>query len=130
MRAAALLVAVFTIVVGIVGVVSPDSLTTVRRLYFATPGGLLAAGAVRVAMGLVVILCAPGSRAPKTLRVLGAVMCIVLFIHGTLIADTFLPLIAGPRWVDTKRSRIAAADMKEARDTPDPAPSRNRLRML
>ena len=75
MRAAALLVAVFTIVVGIVGVVSPDSLTTVRRLYFATPGGLLAAGAVRVAMGLVVILCAPGSRAPKTLRVLGAVMC-------------------------------------------------------
>ena len=26
-------------------------------------------------MGLVVILCAPASRAPKTLRALGAVMC-------------------------------------------------------
>jgi hypothetical protein len=26
-------------------------------------------------MGLVVFLCAPASRAPKTLRVLGAVMC-------------------------------------------------------
>ena len=75
MRSAALLVALFTIVVGIVGLVSPDSVTTVRRLYFATPVGLYAAAAVRVAMGLVVILCAPASRAPKTLRALGAVMC-------------------------------------------------------
>jgi hypothetical protein len=70
-----LLVASFTIVVGMVGLVSPDSLTTVRRLYFAAPVGLYAAGAVRIAMGLVVILSAPVSRAPKTLRALGAVMC-------------------------------------------------------
>jgi hypothetical protein len=75
-RSAALLVAIFTIVVGVVGLISPDSVTTVRRLYFATPVGLYAAGAVRVAMGLVVILCAPASRAPKTLRALGAVMCL------------------------------------------------------
>jgi hypothetical protein len=75
MRSAALLVALFTIVIGIVGLVSPDSVTTVRRLYFATPVRLYAAAAVRVAMGLVVILCAPVSRAPKTLRALGAVMC-------------------------------------------------------
>ncbi len=74
MRSAALLVAIFTIVVGIVGLISPDSGTAVRRLYFATPVGLYAAGAVRLAMGLVVILCAPASRAPKTLRALGAVM--------------------------------------------------------
>jgi hypothetical protein len=58
-----------------VGLISPDSLTTARRFYFATPVGLYAAGAGRVAMGLVVILCASASRAPKTLRVLGAVMC-------------------------------------------------------
>jgi len=75
MRIAALLVAVFTIVVGIVGIVCPDSVTTVRRQYFATPVGLYAAGALRVAMGIVVILVAPTSRAPKTLRALGAVMC-------------------------------------------------------
>jgi hypothetical protein len=73
---AALLVAVFTIVVGTVGLVSPDGLTAARRLYFATPVGLYAAGAVRLAMGLVVILGAPASRAPRTLRVLGAVMCL------------------------------------------------------
>jgi hypothetical protein len=75
MRVAALLVALFTIVVGAVGLASPDSLTTLRRLYFATPVGLYTAGAVRVAMGLVLSLSAPASRAPKTLRALGAVVC-------------------------------------------------------
>jgi hypothetical protein len=75
LRFAAFLVALFAIVVGIVGLVSPESVMTVRRLYFSTPVGLYAAGAVRMAMGLVVILSAPASRSPKTLRALGAVMC-------------------------------------------------------
>ena len=75
MKIAALLLALFTVVVGIVGLVSPDSVTTVRRLYFATPVRLYAAGAVRLAMGLVLILVAPTSRAPRTLRALGAVVC-------------------------------------------------------
>jgi len=75
MRIAALLLALFTIFVGIVGLVSPDSVTTVRRQYYATPVSLYAAGAIRIAMGLVLILCAPISRAPRTLRALGAVMC-------------------------------------------------------
>ena len=70
-----MLVAVFTIIVGVMGLISPDSVTTVRRLYFATPVGIYAAGVVRLAMGLVVILGATTSRAPKTLRVLGALMC-------------------------------------------------------
>jgi hypothetical protein len=75
MRIAALLVALFTIVIGIGGLISPESGTEIRRLYFATPVRLYTAGAVRVAMGLVVILSAAASRAPKTLRALGAVMC-------------------------------------------------------
>jgi len=76
MRLAALLVALFTIVIGMVGIVSPDSGMTLRRLYFATPGRFYAAGAVRVAMGLVLILAASRSRWPRTLRALGAVMCL------------------------------------------------------
>lgn len=75
MRVAALLVALFTIMVGILGIISPDSLTAVRRQYFATPLGFYAAGALRVVIGLLVILVARTSRAPKTLRALGAVMC-------------------------------------------------------
>ena len=49
--------------------------TEIRRLYFATPVRLHAAAAVRVGMGVVVILSATVSRAPKTLRALGALMC-------------------------------------------------------
>ena len=74
-RIAAFLVALFTIVIGIGGLMSPESGTEIRRLYFATPVRLYTAAAVRIAMGLVVILSATDSRAPKTLRALGALMC-------------------------------------------------------
>ena len=94
MRIAVLLVALLTIVVGVMGIVSPDSLTTVRRLYFATPARLYAAGAVRVAMGLVLILVAPVSRAPKTLRALGAIVC----VQGLASA-------LGPQFVGVDRAR-------------------------
>ena len=75
MKYAAWLVALFTIAVGVMGLISPEGGTEIRRLYFATPFGLYAAGAIRVAMGLVVILSAAASRAPTTLRALGALMC-------------------------------------------------------
>ena len=75
MRIAALLIALFTIVVSMVGIVSPDSVMTLRRSYY-TPGGLYVGGVVRVAMGLVWILAASSSRWPRTLRALGTVMCL------------------------------------------------------
>jgi hypothetical protein len=75
MKAAALLVALVTIVVGVLGLVSPDSVTTARRLYFSTSVGLYTAAAVRATMGLVVILFAPHSRTPRTLRAMGILMC-------------------------------------------------------
>ena len=75
MRIAALLVGLFTIVIGVGGIISPESGTEIRRLYFATPARLYTAAAFRVAMGLVVILSATASRAPKTMRALGALMC-------------------------------------------------------
>jgi hypothetical protein len=76
MRIAALLLALFIIVVSMVGIVATDSAMKLRRLYFATPSRFYAAGAVRVAMGLVLILAASSSRWPRTLRALGAVMCL------------------------------------------------------
>jgi hypothetical protein len=60
----------------IVGIVSPDYGTMVRREYFAAPARLYAAIAVRMVMGLVLILAARASRAPKTIRVLGALECL------------------------------------------------------
>jgi hypothetical protein len=76
MRIAALLVALFTIVISIGGIVSPDSIMPLRRLYFATPGRFYTAAVVRVAMGLVLILAASSSRWPRTLRTLGALICL------------------------------------------------------
>ncbi len=75
-RVAALLVAVLTVGLAVVGLVSPDSVTAVRRHNFATPTGTYMAAAVRLVMGLVVILAATASRAPKTMRLLGGLMCL------------------------------------------------------
>src|SRR4051812_23608771 len=46
MRLVALLFALFITVVSVVGILSPDHLTSLRRLYFATAGGLYVAVAV------------------------------------------------------------------------------------
>ena len=78
MRFAAFIVVGFTLVVGIVGLISPDYGTTVRRAYFAAPLTLYTAAALRMVMGLVVILAAAASRAPRTMRALGALM----FLQG------------------------------------------------
>lgn len=75
MRIAALVVALFTMAVSMACIVFPDNMMTIRRSYY-TPGGLVVGGAVRVAMGLVLILAASSSRWPRSLRVLGAVICL------------------------------------------------------
>jgi len=108
-RSGALLVAVFTIIVGIVGLIYPDSVTTVRRLYFATPVALYAAGAVRVAMGLVLILCASASRAPKTLRALGAVMCMQALAATLLGPDRARAVLEWETMQGTALLRVGAA---------------------
>ena len=75
MKFAAWFTALCYIAIGIVGLVSPDTLLTARQ-YLGTPVGHYAGGAVRLAMGVSLILCAPVARTPKTLRILGAVLCL------------------------------------------------------
>jgi hypothetical protein len=77
-RPAAVLVALFSIGIGIVGLVSPSSAMSVRREYLSTGVGLHAAGAVRMAMGLVLIVFARSSRTPRMLWLIGAAM----FLQG------------------------------------------------
>jgi hypothetical protein len=76
MRIAALPLALLSILVGIAGIASPDGGTALRRLYYATPGLFYAVVAVRSVMGLGLILAASSSRWPRTLRALGAVVCL------------------------------------------------------
>jgi hypothetical protein len=75
MRTAALLVSLFIIAVGAVGIVTPDSLMSIKQ-YVATPVGLYAIAALRVAIGLVLMWVAPVSRAPRTLRVVGVIVVV------------------------------------------------------
>jgi hypothetical protein len=56
MRIAAVPLALLSIAVGIAGIVSPDGGMTVRRLYFTTPDLFYAVVAIRVALGLGLIL--------------------------------------------------------------------------
>ena len=87
MRFLLLLVALFIMVVGVVGIFTPDSLITVGR-YVLTPVGMYAIAAVRVGIGLLLMLVARSSRAPKTLRALGAVV---------LVAGLVTPLFGAER---------------------------------
>ena len=76
MRIAALPVALLSIIIGIAGIASPNGGMMLRRLYFATPSLFYSGVAIRSAMGLGLILAASNSRWPKTLRVLGAIVCL------------------------------------------------------
>jgi uncharacterized membrane protein len=76
MKYAALLAALFYIVIGIVGLASPETLMAARQHIASTAAGLYAGGVARIVMGLVLILAAPASRTPKILRVLGTVICV------------------------------------------------------
>jgi hypothetical protein len=69
--------AFFVMIVGLTGVFAPVRLLNVAR-YAVTPLGLYAIAALRIGIGLVLMVVAPSSRAPKTMRALGA----VVFIAG------------------------------------------------
>jgi hypothetical protein len=75
MRYLALLVPFFIMCVGVTGIFMPDILMAVGR-YVVTPNGLYAVAALRVGIGLVLMFVARISRAPRTLRTLGAVVLV------------------------------------------------------
>ena len=93
MRILVWLVALLVIVVGVVGLVFPHTLMALRRQYVATPTGPYAVGAIRFAIGLLLILFAPASRTPRALRALGAVVCIQGLVQA--VAWPFIGLERG-----------------------------------
>ena len=73
MKYFAWLLAAFVVTIGVAAIVAPDLILSLRSLA-ATQGALLVFGAVRVAIGVVLIMVAPASRAPRTLQAAGAVL--------------------------------------------------------
>ena len=73
MRRLVVFFALVIMIIGIAGLIAPDRLIAAGRSVI-TPVGLYAIAALRVGMGLVLMLIASTSRAPKTIRTLGAVV--------------------------------------------------------
>ncbi len=109
MRPAALLVALVSVLIGIAGLVSPDSLMNVRRMYVDSTIGLHVAGAVRLAMGVALILFAPASRAPNTLRVIGGAMCLQGIVPQFYTVDRARELLEWEAMLGATVLRIGAA---------------------
>jgi hypothetical protein len=61
-----------TLALGLLGLVAPDRLVPLVAR-FATPPGLWAAGALRLVVGVALLLAADASRAPLYLQIFGAV---------------------------------------------------------
>lgn len=75
MRSLARVFAFGIIIIGVAGAVAPDRLIATAQ-YVLTPAGLYTIAALRVVMGLVLILAAPVSRAPTALRIIGGVILV------------------------------------------------------
>ncbi len=73
MKYLAWLVALFVIVAGVAGMIAPDRVMGLAS-YVLTPAGLLGIAVLRISIGVVLIMVAPGTRAPRTLQVAGAVI--------------------------------------------------------
>jgi hypothetical protein len=74
-------------VLGGIGIVAPASLLAFAGL-FLSPAGLYAAAAIRLVLGTALVVAAPASRAPKTVRVLGVVI---------IVAGVVTPLVGVER---------------------------------
>jgi len=71
----ALLIGLFIVATGMCGVAAPHGLLTAVR-FVLTPRGLYLVAAVRVVFGVILVLVAPSSRAPRVLRLLGLIMLV------------------------------------------------------
>jgi hypothetical protein len=85
-------------VLGMLSIVSPDSLVAMLR-HLQTPAGLYFGAGFRLVLGISLFLSAPGSRHPDILRVLGPVFIVaglILPLFGLEFfrsaIDTFLSL--------------------------------------
>ena len=81
MKNVAFVVALVIAALGAVGILAPSSLVWIAE-HSVTAGAFYVIAAVRVALGLVLISAAPGTRMPRTIHVLGY----VVLVAGVLTA--------------------------------------------
>lgn len=92
-RSLALIVAAFIVAVGVVGAVIPETVISFRA-GAVSPASLAVEAALKIAVGLALVLAAPHSRAAGTLRCMGAVIA---------FGGMAVPLVG----IDSARERLA-----------------------
>ena len=93
MRLIAVLIGLLVIVVGVVGVAAPAALLSAAD-YATTPIGLYVAAAFRIGIGIVLIMVAPITRAPKLLRVFGVLAIAAGVITALVGVDRARAIVA------------------------------------
>ena len=83
MKTLAFCMALFILTFGVVGLFVPSVPVWVAQ-HANTSGAFYVVAVVRVAFGLILILTAPISRAPKTLRILGCIILIAGITTGVM----------------------------------------------
>jgi len=86
MKLLAFAIAIIAIGFSLTGLVRPDFMARLVRYAFS-PSGLYVVALVRVAIGLIFFLGARGSRAPRTMRVIGVMICVVSVALAFLTAE-------------------------------------------
>jgi hypothetical protein len=107
MRFLTVLIGLFVMVVGVVGIAAPSTLLRAAD-YATTPVGLYAAAALRIGIGIVLILVAPTSRAPKVIRVLGAIAVGAGVITALVGVDRVRAMVAWEAAQGTTLIRLGA----------------------
>jgi hypothetical protein len=107
MRFLALLIGVFVLVIGFVGVAAPSALLRAAD-YATTPIGLYAAAAIRIGIGIVLMLVAPTTRAPKLIRVFGAIAVAAGVITAFVGVDRARAILAWETAHGTTLIRLSA----------------------
>ena len=103
MRLPGLVIGALVFLASAISFAAPDLRLSLERSV-ATPAGLDAITALRIALGLVFVLAAPASRAPRTLRVLGLIVIIAGLttpwfgvVRAQAVVNWFAS--AGPLWI-------------------------------
>jgi hypothetical protein len=86
MKLLAFALALLMICLALTGMAWPEGLVRVGHYSF-TPSGVYVVAAVRLAIGLVFFLAAPASRAPRTLRIIGVIVCVAGLTIAFLSVD-------------------------------------------
>lgn len=94
MNAAAVVIGAFVAALGAAGVAEPRLLLGIAR-YSVTPGGIWAAAALRVAIGVILLRAAARSRASRMLRILGWIAIVAGVLTAAARVDQVQAIV---RW--------------------------------